>query len=87
MKRLPGISLAIATSLLVAGCTNADNARRTIGDCTVTLYGLDGKPIKSWETDGRPKSEANSDGWYFLDKGTRHAVIVSGGALVIESKE
>ena len=48
------------------------------------MYGLDGHVIGKWETDGRPKSEGTSDGWYFKDANTGKAMIISGGAVVIE---
>jgi len=51
----------------------------------VTLYGLDGKIIKQWESTGSVSNESNSDGWYFEDKATGKLIEVTG-TLVIEVK-
>ena len=82
------LSLLLLAVCLVAlgGCTNADNARRTMSDTNVTIYSADSKPIKTWTSDGRVLSEGQSGGWYFKDKATGKLVVIDGGAVIMEEK-
>lgn len=89
VRKVLNVIVAVVVLLIGVGVasyvwTPADRARIGMSSTTITMYGLDGHVIGKWETDGRPKSEGTSDGWYFKDANTGKAMIISGGAVVIE---
>ena len=87
MKKLVLILLS-TTLLMCSGCTQKQRQELShwksdlIGlKRTITLYGENGKPIKTWE--GRYKVETSGCTARFLDDGK--AIIISG-TFVIEEK-
>jgi hypothetical protein len=48
---------------------------------SITCYS-GGKLIYSGESTGKIQSEANSDGYYFVEKGTKKLVEVSGNCVI-----
>lgn len=48
----------------------------------VTLYGADGKQIHQWESNGKVRSEINSDVWWFKDAASGEYVRITGTVVV-----
>lgn len=77
MKKLIFILLA---GITLSSCKDATMAQfRSIGSKhKVTMYGCDGKVIRTWESTGNVSNEKNSDGWYFEDAATGKLVELTG---------
>jgi hypothetical protein len=82
MKKLIFISI-----LFIAACKDSETAQwNAMGKShIITLYGCDGKAIRTWESTGSVSNEEHSDGYYFEDAATNKLVEV-GGTVVIEVK-
>lgn len=59
----------ILIALAVSSCTDARKARATAygSPFKVEMINCDGSVSKSWTSTGKPLSESNSDGYFFLD--------------------
>jgi len=84
MKKLAVLVIAIVG---LSSCKDAEISQfQALGQPhIVTMYGMDGKVIKRWETTGSVSNEAHSDGWYFEDAAT-HKLVEVTGPIVIEVK-
>ena len=51
----------------------------------ITMYGMDGKVVRRWESTGSVSNEEHSDGWYFEDAAT-HKLVEVTGPIVTEVK-
>lgn len=82
MHRFTSLCLAF----LLVGCTNAEIAGvKGFGeDFKITVYS-GGKAVRTFVSSGKVLTEAESDGWYFMDAETKKLVRVSG-TVVIEQK-
>jgi hypothetical protein len=84
MKKLYlSLTILAATVVISGGCYKADNARMMAwgSNWSVTVKNPDGTR-EYYETNGKPKSEGNSDGYYFLDRETGKIVEVSGSVTI-----
>lgn len=79
MKR----TILLITILLLSGCTNAGRSQ-LFGygsDFKVKLYS-GGELVQEWQSKGKVLTEADSDGWYFMDAKTNKLIRVSGTVVV-----
>lgn len=82
MKKL----LIIVLILFSISCS--DSTRAKFGgygeQFQIELFAADGSLIDTWISTGKVQSEANSDGYYFLDKDTKKLVEVTGTLVIKE---
>jgi len=80
MKRLFILLIPIA----LYSCTDATRAKiGGLGDeFKVEMINCDGTVTKAWISTGKVLSEANSDGYYFLDKETKKLIEVTGRLII-----
>lgn len=78
------LALFICTSFMT-GCTNATWKNYTTLGCDfkIELYS-GGELVRTWQSNGKVLTEANSDGWLFKDKATGKLVRVAGAVVVTE---
>lgn len=76
--------LILAASLLtLTACTDAGYAQfSALGEPAIIDCYSGSRQIYHGRTTGKLMSEANSDGWHFVEVGTGHLVRVSGACVV-----
>lgn len=83
---MKNIKLVFASLLIVslASCTDATQAKiGGLGDeFKIEVLNCDGSVTHSWVSSGKVQSEANSDGYYFMDKHTNKLIEVSGNIII-----
>jgi hypothetical protein len=74
----------VVIALLAFGCTDAYQAKLGgYGDkYSIELLGCDGTVLRSWVSSGKVSSEANSDGYFFMDSQTGKLIEVSGTLII-----
>lgn len=74
---------ALILMAVLSGCTNAELAKNTAYGTKfkVTLYS-EGVPIKTWISTGKVETEAESDGWFFVDETTNKLIRISGTVTI-----
>ncbi len=80
-KVILGIGLIALTSM---GCTDAKRAKiGGLGDqFKVEMINCDGTVAREWVSSGKVSSEANSDGYYFMDEKSGKLVEVTGRVVI-----
>lgn len=76
--------ILLVSMLLLTGCSDATKAQwNAIGDSAeVTCFVGDGKVFYHGFSTGKVSTEDRSDGWYFMEKGTKDLIRISGSCLV-----
>jgi hypothetical protein len=77
------LTVLAATVAISGGCYKADQARMMAWNSgwRVTFYPPGHDPIV-YHSNGKPKSEANSDGYYFINKETGKIVEVTSPVVI-----
>jgi hypothetical protein len=68
-------------------CTDAKWAKvGGLGDeFTIEMVNCDGSVARTWISTGKVSSEANSDGYYFMEKGTNKLIEVTGRVVITKN--
>lgn len=68
-------------------CTDATKAKfGGLGDeFKVEMINCDGTVARTWISTGKVSSEANSDGYYFMEKGTDKLIEVTGRVVITKN--
>lgn len=75
----------IVLALLLTGCSDANLGKMTAFGKSRSIKCYSGsKLIYSGHSTGKIKSEAQSDGYYFVEKGTGKLMEVSGNCVIGE---
>lgn len=84
MKNLLMILMLCITVFLITGCTDARRAKLSGYGSGFMIESLncDGTVGRAYISTGKVTSEANSDGYYFMDKNTKKLVEVSGRVVI-----
>ena len=79
--------LALSTTLLVSGCTDARWGKMQAlgGSASVKCYSGT-RLIYEGQSTGKVVSEANSDGYNFVDSKTKKLMEVSGNCVILYTK-
>ena len=74
----------LCLAALMSGCTGTSRSRdyNVWATYDISLYGIDGKPIGHWTSQGKVYSETSSDGWFFTDSKTGKLMCVSGFVII-----
>lgn len=77
--------MVLALVMLASGCTDATQSKiMGYGDqYKVEMYS-GGQKVREWTSSGKVKSEANSDGYYFMDKETDKLIEVAGDVVITQ---
>lgn len=83
MKNIKLVLTILLISFL-ASCTDATQAKiGGLGDeFKIEVLNCDGSVTHYWISSGKVRSEANSDGYYFMDKNTNKLIEVSGNIII-----
>ena len=78
------VVLFIAIVMGSTSCTDATKAKfGGLGDeFKVEMINCDGTVAREWISTGKVQSEANSDGYYFMDKDTGKLIEVTGRMVI-----
>ena len=73
--------------ILAAGCTDANRAQYgALGaKHRIEMYS-GGKKVREWTSTGKPHTEQQSDGYFFVDAESEELVRVSGDIVVTQLK-
>lgn len=74
----------LITAVVAFGCTDAEQSKMGgLGDkFSVKLVNCDGTITHKWISSGKVLSEANSDGYYFMEDKTGKLVEVTGTLII-----
>lgn len=74
----------LITAVVAFGCTDAEQSKiGGLGDkFSVELVNCDGTITHKWISSGKVLSEANSDGYYFMEDNTGKLVEVTGTLII-----
>tara|TARA_R100001480_G_scaffold29739_2_gene40531 strand:- start:921 stop:1172 length:252 start_codon:yes stop_codon:yes gene_type:complete len=74
----------IIVVLFLCSCTDSSRSKLfSHGDeFTIELLGCSGDVVRTWTSTGKVKSEANSDGYFFMNKSTGKLVEVTGTLII-----
>lgn len=74
----------LITAVVAFGCTDAEQSKMGgLGDkFSVELVNCDGTITHKWISSGKVLSEANSDGYYFMEDKTDKLVEVTGTLII-----
>ena len=86
MKKLIFIALTI---LFCFSCSDARKAKKfgRGSEFRIEMLNCDGTVARSWISTGKARSEQNSDGYYFMNKGTGLLVEVTGSIVITQIPE
>lgn len=86
MKRKFLFLAVVVCTALFSSCVDASRAKIFgLGDkFKIELVNCDGSVTHSWVSTGKVKSEANSDGYYFMDEKTNKLVEVCGTIVITQ---
>lgn len=74
-----------ALLLSLVACTDAEMAKKTgLGNSFKVEVFSGGKPIRTYVSTGKVRSESSSDGYYFTDVATGKLVKVSGDVVITQ---
>jgi hypothetical protein len=84
MIKLRTVLAVLFMALFIGGCTDARTAKwGGLGDQhKIELLNCDGTIAREWISTGKVVSEANSDGYYFMDQATGRLVEVNGSLVI-----
>lgn len=88
MKRMIKLlGIVFIVGLFSVSCTDATKAKiGGLGDeFTIELINCDGSVARTWVSTGKVNSEANSDGYYFMDKESRKLIEVTGTLIITKN--
>lgn len=76
--------VALFIALTMIGCTDATKAKfGGLGDeFKIEMLNCDGTVAREWISTGKVQSEANSDGYYFMDKATGKLIEITGRLVI-----
>jgi hypothetical protein len=76
--------VALFIALVMGSCTDATKAKfGGLGDeFKIEMLNCDGTVAREWISTGKVQSEANSDGYYFMDKATGKLIEVTGRLVI-----
>lgn len=81
MKKL--IALIVGASVLLTGCTDAWKGKiKALGNHAHVVCYSGNTKIYDGKSTGKVKSEANSDGYYFIPVGSALPIEVSGNCII-----
>ena len=84
MKKILNVMALLAIVLIMSFCTDAQMSR--VGgfgnEFKVEMINCDGSISHSWISSGKVSSEANSDGYFFMDKKTGKLIEVTGRMII-----
>ena len=68
----------------MGSCTDAQRSKvGGLGDeFKIEMINCDGTVARTWISTGKVSSEANSDGYYFMEKGTDKLIEVTGRVII-----
>jgi hypothetical protein len=82
MKRLMMLVMGLML-VSVVGCSDAENARSEAwGYENLIVRYSGGKRVEEYVSTGKVETVTNSDGWYFREKHTGKAILISGGVTI-----
>lgn len=84
MKRAILFLAVMLITIISTSCTDARMAKiGGLGDeFKVEMINCDGSVSRTWISTGKVSSEANSDGYYFMEKGTGKLIEVTGRLVI-----
>ncbi len=82
------MKIIIVCVLFLFSCTDSGRSKLfSHGDeFTISLLDCKGEIARQWTSTGKVKSEANSDGYYFMDKSTGRLIEVTGNLIISQNK-
>ena len=77
-------------AIVIDGSTSCTDAKLAkvggLGDeFTIEMINCDGSVARTWISTGKVSSEANSDGYYFMEKGTDKLIEVTGRVVITKN--
>ena len=85
MKKL--FILIVITVICISSCTDSKRAK-ILGygnEFTIEMVNCDGSVSKTWISTGKVSSEKDSDGYYFMEKGTNKLIEVTGRLIITKN--
>lgn len=84
MKNLMTLLAFILIMSVTTSCTDATMAKiGGLGDeFLIEMINCDGTVGRTWTSTGKVRSEANTDGYYFMEKGTNNLIEVTGRLVI-----
>lgn len=78
------ILILLMLSLTLINCTDSSQAKLGgYGDnFKIEIVNCDGTITHSWISTGKVQSEANTDGYYFLDSKSKELIEISGNIII-----
>lgn len=83
--RLNGMAILLLILVLVNISCNDTNSLKNAGndeEFKVEMINCDGTVAREWISNGKPKSEPNSDGYFFNNKETGKLIEVTGRIVI-----